>query len=93
MYSTEGEHEIAPRQVRARPRHAFEIRQRIQREIYFARRSAIFEAIDVFEKFTREMFGVDELVKGQPRVNAGRNEIRINLAAIVQHYAFSLAGP
>jgi len=36
----------------------------------------------------RQVFGIDEPVKGESRIDAGRNEIGINLVAIGEHDSF-----
>jgi hypothetical protein len=64
MYSTLGEMEIAPRSVRAGTGQALEIRQRVQRHIHFAGRSAELVAIDFFEKVAPADFGfLDQLIE------------------------------
>ncbi len=58
-------------QVRAFAGHAFEVRQSVEREIYFAGRSAELVAIDLFEKFVGRCPFVDHLYECEARIDAG----------------------
>src|SRR5580693_8489460 len=78
-------------QMRAGPRHALEVRQSIQRHVYFARRSAELVAINLFEEVSGKMLGVDKLGERKPRIDARRDYVRIYLVAVGQHHTLGLA--
>ena len=56
MYSTLGEMEIAPRKMRARSGQTFEIRQRVQGDVHFARRATKLIAPHIFKKRSGSWF-------------------------------------
>ena len=51
-------------------RERSEIRQSVEREIYFAGRTAKLVALDVFDEIFRQMFTTNHLHERQARVNA-----------------------
>src|SRR5262245_64540931 len=69
-------------------RKAFEIRQRIQSEIYLSRRTAELISVDLFGKFRRQMFAADHFHEREPWVDTGRNDTRANFVSVLQHDAF-----
>src|SRR6266851_3443175 len=75
----------------ARSRHAFEVRKAVERHVYFAGRSAVFEAVDVFEKVGGKMLGLDELVERESGIDAGGNCVGINFVAVRQDDALGPA--
>ena len=70
--------------MHSRAGHALEIRQRIQGEVHFPRRSSEFVSANFVEKVRRQISAVDEFDKRMPWVHAGRNHAAINLIAIGQ---------
>ena len=91
MYSTEGEIDIAPRRCGPGPGHALEVRQTIERHVHLAGRAAVLEAVDVFEKVGGKMFGFDEFVEREARIDAGGNCVGVNFVAVGEDDAFGFA--
>ncbi len=83
--------EIAPRRWGPGSGHAFEVRQRVERHVYLAGRSAVFEAVDVFEKVGGKMFGFDEFVEGEAGIDAGGNCFGVDFVAVGENYSFGFA--
>ena len=74
-------------QVRADSRHALEIRQAVERHVDLAGRSAELVALHAFHEFVGQMAGLDHLGKREPRIDAGGNDVGINLVAVREHDA------
>src|SRR5437899_4176323 len=77
--------------MRARPRHASEIRQGVEGHIYLAGRAAELVAVYFFKKIAGKMLRFDEPGECQPRIDAGGNHIRINLVSVGEDYSLGLA--
>ena len=63
----------------------------VERQVNFAGRSAVFEAVDVFEKVGGKMFGFDEFVEGEPGIDAGGNCFGVDFVSVREYYAFGFA--
>src|SRR5580700_2459424 len=72
-------------------RHAFEVRETIERHIYLAGRSAIFKAVDVFEEIGGKLVGFDELVEGESGIDTGGNRFGVDFVAVSEDDSFGLA--
>ena len=83
--------DIAPRRCGPDAGHAFEVRETIERHVYFAGRAAILEAVDVFEKVGGKMLGFDELVEGEPGIDARGNCVGVDFVAVGEDDAFGFA--
>ena len=73
------------------PGYGLEIRQRVERQVHLAGRAAILVAIHVFQKFRGQCARLKKFRKGQPGIDARRNDVGINLVAVGQHHAFGFA--
>src|SRR5437868_9518866 len=71
----------------ARSGHALEIRQSIESEIDLAGRSAKFVTAHSLDKLSRQLVFVHQLGEGHSGIDAGGNDIGVDLIAIGKHDA------
>src|SRR5207253_7963046 len=76
---------------RPRARETGEIGQSIKRKIHLAGRAAKLVSVHVFHKIARKVLGAGHFDKRQPRIDAGRNNIRADLFAVLENHAPGLA--
>jgi hypothetical protein len=85
-----GEIEIAPRRCVPGPWQAREVRERIERQVHFRRRSAESIVMDVLDELVRQLARLDETKKRQSRVDARGDDAGVDLVAVCQHDAVRL---
>ena len=73
--------------MQAVPRHAFEIRQAVERHVDFAGGPAELVALHAFHEIIGQIAGLDHLGKRKPRIDAGRNHVSVNFVAAREHNA------
>src|ERR1700733_12627353 len=69
----------------------FEFGQAVEREIYFARRAAIFEAANFLEELAGKLARIHELQEGEIGIEARRNDGGANFLAGIENDAFGTA--
>ena len=72
-------------------RQAGEIRERVESEIYFSRRAAIFVAANFLEEISGQLALFDEFQEGEIGVHARGNHVRVNFFAAFEHHALGFA--
>src|SRR5579863_5762116 len=72
-------------------RHSLEIRQGVEREIHFARRTSELIAIDLFEKIVWQIPLFDHFDESKSRIDTRRNNVGVNLVSARQRHAFCFA--
>ena len=89
MYSTLGEMEMAPRRCAPGPGRHLKSGSAIQRDVHLAGRSAEFVALHFFQKFAGKLALFEELDEGEAGIDAGGNDVAVDLVAILQNDALS----
>src|SRR5437764_10009889 len=69
----------------------FEVWQSIEREIYFARRSAELVTLDIIDEVLRQMIFAHHLHERETWIDTGRDYVSVKLIAVFQHDAFRFA--
>ncbi len=61
--------------------------KRVEREIHFSGRAAIFVTPHFFQKISGQLALFDKFQEGEIGVHAGRNHVRVYFFAAFEHYA------
>ena len=79
--------DTAPRRCAPGPGTAGEVRQRVERQVDLARRSAKLVAPDVGHELVGQVLGADHAHERQVRVDARRDDLARQVVAVVEHDA------
>src|SRR5262245_5788995 len=74
--------------MRTFAREAFEVRKRIESEIYFSRRASELVAVHALGKVGWQMFDSNHFQERQSRINAGGDDIRADLVSVLEYDSF-----
>src|SRR6266550_3883555 len=77
--------------MRTFARHALEIRQSIQSEIHFSGRAAVLVPPYFVEEIVGDVSLVNKIDKSVLGINAGRDDVSVDLVAVAENYSFRLS--
>src|ERR1700675_1405900 len=72
-------------------RHALEVWEAVKGKGHFAGRTAALVAARFVEEVVGDVAGLDEVDEGVFGIDAGRDDVGVDLIAVAEHYALRLA--